>query len=436
MVSEGIETTKLHRMSGRARGAAWVLAGLGLALGLAACRGEDSAGSGEGAADGPATPLPVVLASGGVVADARVVPIRSAALSAPGTGRVVGIPVEEGQTVKEGEALLRLDSARQAAAVLQAEAELASARAGLARVQRGAEPEAIAAAEAAVEVARADAQAADARIASARANLARVSGGDADDVAISSRRVEQAKNALWGAQSQRDSICGRVEDGFADQADCDGARARVQQSEEELRIVELQHAQVQRGGRAEDVAAARAQVGEAESARAAALARVRQAEAELAKVRKGAAEEDLLIARSRVDQATAGLEQARLALDDAAIRAPFAGRVAAIEVREGEQVAPGTPLLRLADDSAWQLETEDLTELDIVAVQEGDPVSLRFDAVPGLELPGRVAFIRSFGENRLGDITYRATIALEESDPRLRWNMTATAQIGGDAAEP
>ena len=75
------------------------------------------------------------------------------------------------------------------------------------------------------------------------------------------------------------------------------------------------------------------------------------------------------------------------------------------------------------------METEDLTELSVVGIREGDPVRVSFDAIDDLTLPGKVRRIRSFGESRLGDITYRVTIALDRQDPRLRWNMTASVAI-------
>lgn len=382
------------------------------------------------AAQAPATPLPAIQATGGVIADARVVPARRAALSFGGSGAVRSVDVEEGDVVPAGRVLVRLESARQASIVLQAEADLVAAAANLRKVERGADAESIAAAEAAVDVARADVQAAAARIASAAANLRRVAGGSPDDAALAERRVALAKNVLWGAQAQRDSICGRVEDGVADQADCDGARSRVAQAEEEVRIAELEQGRATRGGEADDVAAARATVGEAESARSAAEARVRQAEAELARVTQGADTDDLAAARAALDQADARLEQARVALDDQALRAPFAGMIGAIDVREGEHVAPGVPVLQIGDLAAWRVETEDLTELDIVDIEEGAPVVMTFDAIDGLEMAGKVDRIRTFGENRLGDITYRVTIVPAENDPRLRWNMTAQVRIG------
>jgi len=44
-------------------------------------------------------------------------------------------------------------------------------------------------------------------------------------------------------------------------------------------------------------------------------------------------------------------------------------------------------------------------------------------------LLGRVSRIRPLGENKQGVITYVATIELDRQDPRLRWNMTASATI-------
>jgi len=393
--------------------------------------GADPADPGVG--PGAATAIPAVMAEGGVLADARVVPARSAALSFATGGTVTEIAVEEGAVVKPGQILVRLDSARQAAMVLQAEADLAGAQAQLAKVHKGADAETIAAGEAAVEVARAEVAAADARTSSARAALANVEGGAPDDVAIAEHRVERAKNALWGAQARRDSICGQADKKIVAQAECDNAKALVQQSEEEVRIAELELQKTRRGGREEEIAAARAQVREAESARGAAQARLKLAEADLDKLRKGAADEDLAAARARVDQATALLEQARLGMDDRLLRAPFAGTVGAIEAGEGEQVAPNVPVARLADASKWQIETEDLTELDIVSIKEGDEATVTFDGIPGLTLTGKITRIRAFGENRLGDITYRVTIALDREDPRLRWNMTASVRIGTGA---
>src|SRR5689334_1147400 len=66
---------------------------------------------------------------GEVVAEAEVLPIRFAELSLATTGIISQVLVAEGDSVKQGQALLRIDSKRQAAAVTQAQAALDAAKA-------------------------------------------------------------------------------------------------------------------------------------------------------------------------------------------------------------------------------------------------------------------------------------------------------------------
>lgn len=84
----------------------------------------------------------------------------------------------------------------------------------------------------------------------------------------------------------------------------------------------------------------------------------------------------------------------------------------------------------LADFSTWQIETDDLTELDVVKVKEGSSASIEFDALPDVKLTGTVVQIKPVGVNKQGDITYTVVIRPNEHDDRLRWNMTATVTIG------
>jgi HlyD family secretion protein len=142
-----------------------------------------------------------------------------------------------------------------------------------------------------------------------------------------------------------------------------------------------------------------------------------------------APDEDVLAAQAAVDQARAQVELAQLGVDETVIRAPFAGTVAAVDARAADHVAPGTPLVYLADTSTWQIETDDLTELSIVGIGDGDPARITFDAIPDLEIEGRVVRIKGYGENKVGDITYTVVVAPDHSDPRLRWNMTASIVI-------
>jgi HlyD family secretion protein len=93
-----------------------------------------------------------------------------------------------------------------------------------------------------------------------------------------------------------------------------------------------------------------------------------------------------------------------------------------------EFVPPGTPITRLADTSAWEIETTDLSDLSVGRIREGDGGDhLRWD--PGLNLTGRVIRIQGFEESKQGDIVYKVTIRPDRQDPRFRWNMTASVTI-------
>ena len=316
-----------------------------------------------------------------------------------------------------------------------------AAEARRAKLLAGATPEEIAAAEAAVEIARAGESSVRAALASAEANLAALrAGATPEEIAIAERQVEAAKDALWGAQSQRDAVCGRTQRGGR-QADCDAANAGAYRGEEEVRIAQLRLQQLHNGPRAEEIAMAEAQVLQAQGQLSTAQAQTKQAEARLAQVRAGASTEDLAGAEAEVRRATAqlamvrsgsrpetiaavkaaeaALAQARVYLEETALRAPFVGTVGEVAVEVGEQVAPGTPIARLGD----------LTELAVVNIAVGNGATVAFDAIGDLELAGKVARIKPLGQSQHGDIVYTVVIALTQGDPRLHWNMTASVEI-------
>ena len=198
-----------------------------------------------------------------------------------------------------------------------------------------------------------------------------------------------------------------------------------------------------------------ARVGSARSdvARAAAAleqARVNLTDAEREYNRQKQLEAAGATARQQLDQARTALERSRAALaqaeadlltqqnkkteaerllDKTELRAPIDGTVAFLDVKVGEHSLPGTVLVRIADESAWVIRSDDLTELVIARVRIGNPAVLTFDGIPGLEIPGKVSMIRPYGEKKRGDITYTVTIVPERWDDRLRWMMTAQIAI-------
>ncbi len=119
---------------------------------------------------------------------------------------------------------------------------------------------------------------------------------------------------------------------------------------------------------------------------------------------------------------TAGV---RAALANAEVRAPFSGTITNLDLKVGEVVTPGTPVATIADLSSWVIKTTNLTEIDVVNIQEGEPVTFTLDALPGVTLRGYVLSVaHNYGE-RQGDIVYEVTILVSDANPALRWGMTA-----------
>ncbi len=87
-------------------------------------------------------------------------------------------------------------------------------------------------------------------------------------------------------------------------------------------------------------------------------------------------------------------------------------------------------MVSLSDSSTWYVETDDLTEIDIVQVAVGQPVRVTIDAVPNQEFNGVVTDVAPRSEIKRGDVTYTVTIMLTDAeDAPLRWGLTAFVDI-------
>jgi RND family efflux transporter MFP subunit len=114
----------LKRAGWLAAGAVALLGGLGLWLKRDSAVAVQVVTASLGSVGGNGAPV-------GVVANGYVVARTKAAVSAKIPGRLASLTVSEGSQVSQGDVIARLESADYAAAVAQAEAELASARATL-----------------------------------------------------------------------------------------------------------------------------------------------------------------------------------------------------------------------------------------------------------------------------------------------------------------
>ncbi len=349
-----------------------------------------------------------------------------------------------------------------------AKADLARAQAELARLQAGARPEEIAAAEAALRQAQAGLEGAKqgydviawkpgadssaigiayrqalATVEQAQAQVDLLKAGATDEeitvvkagVSAAQAQVTIAQAGVSAAQAQVSTAEAGVEAAQAQvstaEAGMEAAQAQVTIAEAGVDAAESALAQAQ-----DAVAAAQGQVELAEAGVIAAQAQVEvadgqldQAEAQRDRLKAGARAEDIAVLEAQVAQTEAALLQAESALTKATLVAPFAGTVGGINLREGEVVAAGTPVLVLGDVSTLHVETTDLNEVDVALVKVGSPVTLTFDALSEQMTQGEVTRIAPMASISQGGTNFTAIIEMTSPPEELRWGMTAFVDI-------
>lgn len=130
---------------------------------------------------------------------------------------------------------------------------------------------------------------------------------------------------------------------------------------------------------------------EALSSRAAYEGRVQSQRSAESKVNVAAAE--VRAAEASVKQGEALVDSAELRLSYTKIYAPAAGRVTRKNVEPGSYVQTGAALLAIVPPEVWVVANFKETQLD--RMRPGQPVDIRVDAYPSLDLHGRVESIQS-----------------------------------------
>ena len=122
--------------------------------------------------------------------------------------------------------------------------------------------------------------------------------------------------------------------------------------------------------------------------------------------------------------AKANLDSSQDTLSNYVLTAPFDGIVADVSVKAGEQVTVETRVISIANFDSWVIETTDITELEVVKLSAGQSVLFVPDALPDVSLKGTITEISQAFTQQGGDILYTVRIAVQETDPRLKWGMT------------
>jgi len=138
--------------------------------------------------------------------------------------------------------------------------------------------------------------------------------------------------------------------------------------------------------------------------------------------------EKILAADSRVEQSRYALEVAKASLAQGTLLAPFEGTVVEVNISPGEYVQPAQVVIVIVSLENLQIETTDLSELNIAAVQVGQPARVFVESL-NEEFPGKVTAISPVSDTIGGDVVFKVTIQLDEQPKGLLWGMSADVEI-------
>ncbi|HSL42056.1 MAG TPA: HlyD family efflux transporter periplasmic adaptor subunit [Anaerolineales bacterium] len=326
------------------------------------------------AAGAPASATPetvsTVIADSAIIAEGRLEPVRSADIAFTASGTISDVLVKEGQTVKEGETLIRLGN--------DTDANYAAAQLELVTAEKAVN------------------------------DLVNVGGTDLAQAVIDLKQAQEdfdkAEDYLQYLQDSK----------------------KVPQTETRRFLVQTWKGYEYRtktksfkGPAPEDW------IIEAENDLALKKAQLEEAQRRYDRLKDGADVEQLAILEAQLNAAKAKVASLF-------VLAPFDGVVANVDAEIGDSINAGQTAVTVADFSEWLVKTTDLTEIDVVELAEGDPVTVTLDAIPGEELSGAILSIgQTFSENQ-GDIVYDVTILLTDTHPAMRWGMTAAVTFAND----
>ncbi len=362
---------------------------------------------------------------GVVTASGEVMPTQHTSLAFKLGGRVVAIPVHEGDAVKQGQTLARLDDSIVQKQIAQAQAQLATAQAQLAQADAQVQLAQKQLAQLQAGGTDADMASAQAALNAANENYTKVKQGPtADELGQLKAQMDSAKAALDQAQAAYDRAGGTSNPYIV----LTRESLQLQQATNAYTAALAAYNDARSHPTASDLAGAYAQIQQAQDA----LARLSptQQALDVAQAQVAAAQAARGVAQAGVNSAKSALDLANAQAADYVLVAPFDGTLASKNIDLGQVVQAGTPAFDLGNLSLLQVETTDLAEVDVPQVKLGQTVNVTFDGLSGKTFKGTVSSIAPEANDHRGDQVYKVTIDLPDAvQAGVRWGMTANVSI-------
>jgi HlyD family secretion protein len=336
-------------------------------------------------------------------------------------GRLVERTVTEGDWVKKGQLLARLDPAQLRHQDSRDKALISSAVSNYQQLETS-----IAFQRATIE---SDVAARRAELNASQAKLdALLNGNRTQDIQQSAAAVNDAKAQLEFAKSDWDRAQVLFKNEDISRQQYDQYRMKVDSLTAMLRQAEERYSLMKEGARKEDIEGARAEVARAQAG-------VKTAEANRLELQRK--EEELAARKAEIERSRAQEGISESQLDDTAVYAPMDGVVLVKSAEVGEVLAAGTNVMTIGDiDHPWLRAY--INETDLGRVKLGQKVNLSTDSFANKTYTGHVGFIASEAEftpkqiqtkEERVKLVYRIKIDVENSSHELKSNMPVDAEI-------
>ena len=342
-------------------------------------------------------------------------------LSFKTAGRLAELTVREGDTVKKGQVIARLDAAQLQQQKLRDVAAVESAQSTYDQMKTSIEYQ-----QATID---SDISTRQAELAQQQAHLDELNAGSRPaEIRQADSSVNEARAQMELARAEWERAQTLYKNTDISTSQFDQARTKFNAANAVLAQAEDRARLVHEGPRQEEIAGARAQLARAQAA-------VRTAQANRIDLRRK--QEQLVQLRADIDRARAQVGITEAQLNDTTISSPIDGVILVKSAEPGEVIAAGTAIVRIGDvDHPWLRAY--VGETDLGRVKLGVKVNLTTDSYPGKIYHGVVSFISSQAEftpkqiqtkEERVKLVYRIKVDVDNANHELKNNMPVDAEI-------
>ncbi|MFM6246028.1 MAG: efflux RND transporter periplasmic adaptor subunit [Dolichospermum sp.] len=342
-----------------------------------------------------------------ITASGKIQPIQSVNISPKSSGLLADLNVEQGDKIKKGEIIARMDNSEIKMRIIQYKANLAQAKAQLAESLAGTRTEEIAQAKA--------------RVAQAQAQLAIIREGNRlQEIQQAQAQVESAKAALELTKSRLKRYQDLAKNGAISEDSLEQyisenrkAKANLEETQKRLSLLKI-------GNRNQDIQKQQAIVNQEREA--------------LKKLENGNRPEEIARLKALVASAEAQLKQQQVQLEDTIIRAPFSGIITQRYATVGAFVSPAVSASSNASATSTSIVAlakglevlVNVPEVDIPQIKQGQKVEITVDAYPDEIFDGKVRLIAPEAVVEQNVTSFQVRVTINKGAEKLRSGMNVS----------